>query len=140
MSDEQECPGATIEAIAHLASKSQTLPIEALAAGDVLTVQTQSGSRYSFRLVNPKSRLAIDVSERPPFWDVNEEVYVNGSLLGESSISLGNVLVCRNLEVIHAKRRDQTGLPLRMITSLVQAVSVNGVQLLPPPLSAQLKS
>jgi hypothetical protein len=137
MSDEPERIGVDIKEVSAFAASSQSVPINALSVGDILEVQTTSGSTYRFRVVNPAQSLVDDISDHPICRLPNERLYLSGSLLGDSNVVAQRVLVGYWLEVRNASRRKTLSsgqsVPYVKSTSPVRTVSVNGTQILPLP-------
>ena len=132
MIESSENTSASIEAIAFQAAQSRSLTISDLPAGIVLTVETESGSTYSFEIVDPVKRHAIEAGEKT-IWKSGDRVRIDGSLVGGSTTSWGHVRVGHILSLTHTTKRDDMGLPNNGTTSRVRRILLNGVQILPPP-------
>jgi hypothetical protein len=130
----QDATSRTVDAaLEHFHGRQNVLPITSLNPGDILTVRTLDETyRFQIDRLNVISARAVDVSERP-LWDSGDVIYLSGSSLGlDSRVVPGRVAVGYSLEITHTSRWDHRSEALRKKTTLVQSISVNDRQIMPP--------
>lgn len=135
--------GRELKDLVSSAARSGAICTHDLGPGDLLTVETASGSVYRFRLVDPVRGLVTDESAKP-LWAAGESIRLIGSRLGGRVLSQWRVMCGHRLEITHTSRRREAVpgflVPYTKVTTPVRRVLVNGVQFLPAPASRQFKS
>jgi hypothetical protein len=101
--------------------QAEGLSVAELSEGDVIDVDTRN-HRYTFILHDPARRLAEAMSNGDHITDPVDAV-IAGSLLGESTIRMGWIMIGYRLEVLVDGQRIHL--------SSTRRISVNGVPILP---------